>query len=225
MELIEAASRGDNVAVNRQLQQGVDVTFEDENGRTALSWAAEAGYNEVVRKLLPAPNIDVNSRDCKNGWNPLQWAEDGNHKDVIASLLTAKGIDLSFQGSWGETPVLYAVAFGKPEVLEAILCPQMENTTTHRPDIDKKDTKSGLTPLRIAIRNKSERIIELLLQSSASKEGITREDWLQAFGSEASTDTVIISETSVRFISDISISLERFFSKEFYDLTGEKYLV
>ena len=51
----------------------VDVNKKDQNGRSALSFAAGYGYLDVVELLLSATNIDIKSED-NDGRTPLSYA-------------------------------------------------------------------------------------------------------------------------------------------------------
>jgi ankyrin repeat protein len=73
--LILACQRG-LMGVVRTLLQHMDeqgVQWRDGQGRTALHWAAEAGYNHLVRALLLA---GADSRTCKEGKTPRTLAEE-----------------------------------------------------------------------------------------------------------------------------------------------------
>ena len=64
---------------------GVDPNSKDNNGQTPLSWAAEKGYEVVVKQLLATDGIDPNFKD-KCGQTPLSWAAANGHEAVIKLL-------------------------------------------------------------------------------------------------------------------------------------------
>jgi ankyrin repeat protein len=80
--LILACQRG-QLGVVRTLRQHMDeqgLQWRDGRGRTALHWAAEAGYDQVVRALLLA---GANSRTCKEGKTPRTLAEEKRHPGCV----------------------------------------------------------------------------------------------------------------------------------------------
>ena len=62
MELIQSSERGDIESVKQLLKNGVDVTFKDADGRTALMAATQKNQLSIVKLLLDAGS-DVNTRD------------------------------------------------------------------------------------------------------------------------------------------------------------------
>jgi len=72
MSLIQSTINNDLNDVNRLIRDGVDVNAVDEDGRTALWFAADGGHVECAIALLYA-NADVNKAD-EDGFTPLQEA-------------------------------------------------------------------------------------------------------------------------------------------------------
>ncbi|KAK2788427.1 hypothetical protein FQN53_003573 [Emmonsiellopsis sp. PD_33] len=70
-----------------------DINFKDDNGRAALSYAAEDGNTSIVNLLL-AKNADIECGDGDEIHTPLIWAAENGHDAVVAALL-AKGARLS----------------------------------------------------------------------------------------------------------------------------------
>ncbi|KAI4096813.1 MAG: hypothetical protein LQ339_006897 [Xanthoria mediterranea] len=66
--LIDAAEQG-HAVVRVLLDYGASVSKSDDQGRTALSWAAAVGHKEIVEMLLGA-NADIHHRD-NDGHSPL----------------------------------------------------------------------------------------------------------------------------------------------------------
>lgn len=72
--LTEAASRGDQDSVRTILRQHPDLaTARDDEGVTALHYAALGGHKEVA-ELLVKHGADVNARDGTFGATPAGWA-------------------------------------------------------------------------------------------------------------------------------------------------------
>jgi len=61
----------------------VNVNKKDNNGRSALSFAAAYGYLDVVQLLLSKDGIEIDSQD-NDGRTPLSHA--ARHPDVIEAL-------------------------------------------------------------------------------------------------------------------------------------------
>ncbi len=73
-ELIDAVKRGDIDRVARVLDaDGNLVGQRDENGATALHYAALGGHRQIV-KLLVERGADVNCADTEFGATPTGWA-------------------------------------------------------------------------------------------------------------------------------------------------------
>ena len=72
-KLWDAAHDGRNDIVKSLLKEGnVDVDSKDEDGWTALHWAARNGHDDVVQTLLEN-QATVNAKD-NSGSTPLFWA-------------------------------------------------------------------------------------------------------------------------------------------------------
>lgn len=84
--IIKSALEGNLEAVRRFIENGVDPNTTNENGRTALSFASQAGHFGVVRDLL-LNGADPNIQDT-NGMTALMWAIYRGHEDVVDELLT-----------------------------------------------------------------------------------------------------------------------------------------
>ncbi|CAL1404762.1 unnamed protein product [Linum trigynum] len=88
MQLLFMASRGDVLAVQDLLNQGIDVNSIDLDGRTALHIAACEGHAEVVKLLLSRrANIDARDR-----WGSTACADAKFYGNVeIYNILKARG--------------------------------------------------------------------------------------------------------------------------------------
>jgi hypothetical protein len=62
-QLVMASARAQLGAVRALLAAGADVEAADGGGWTALQWAAQQGYAEVVAALLAAPGVDAEAAD------------------------------------------------------------------------------------------------------------------------------------------------------------------
>jgi ankyrin repeat protein len=65
------------------------VNFKDSHKRTALSLAAENGYEAVIKLLLAKEGIDPSSTD-KYGRTALPWAAKNKHETAVKLLLSTE---------------------------------------------------------------------------------------------------------------------------------------
>jgi len=75
-----------------------DVNIKVDDGRTALSWAAERGHMAIVQFLI-ARQGDVNVKD-KYGRTPLSWAAERGHIAIVQFLLL-NGANRSVEDAYG----------------------------------------------------------------------------------------------------------------------------
>ena len=80
-------------------------------GMSALHWAVDIGFPNVVNALLKIPEIDINIQDI-NGRTPLQLAFTGRSYDVkIVTALIEHGANFNVQDEKGDTPLHTAILF------------------------------------------------------------------------------------------------------------------
>ena len=111
----------------------IDVNGKDEDAYTALIWASDAGYTDIVKQLLDHPDIQVNHSDS-DGHTALTWASDKGRIESINLLLTIPSIDPNCQAEDENeyTPLICAAASGYHQVVGSLLqCPTIDvNMTT-----------------------------------------------------------------------------------------------
>merc|ERR1712217_299061 len=94
-----AVKTEDTANVEQYIKQlGVNVT--DQNGRTAMHWAADYGHPEIIN-LLAKKGGNVNAKD-KFGITPLMAAVFDGRESAVKALL-ANGADKSIKDSDGKT--------------------------------------------------------------------------------------------------------------------------
>jgi ankyrin repeat protein len=135
-----------------------------ENGRTALSWAAEACRAESVNLLLNKGS-DCYLKD-KNGRTALSWAvapkdREKTNADVIESLLE-KGSCINSTDNSHKTPLSWAVSGNCMNTVIELL--KNHDIQVDRPDI------AGRTPLSLAAELGHIDIIRLLVSNGARVE-------------------------------------------------------
>ena len=89
-ELISAIRADRDIAEIRQIISGVeDINQPDNDGDTALYWAARNNNLEMVRELL-ALGADVNNANDV-GWTALNWAAKNNNLEMLKQSLQLTG--------------------------------------------------------------------------------------------------------------------------------------
>jgi ankyrin repeat protein len=116
--LIEAVQHDDRAAVESVLRRHPDVNARQDDGATALGWAAVRCNREIAELLLKAganPNL-VNEQ----GVSPLYLAVTNGATDVARLLLTYKA-DPNLARGDGEPPLLTAARLGEIDVMKMLL--------------------------------------------------------------------------------------------------------
>ena len=125
---------------------------------TPLSWAAENGYDDIVKLLLTIDGIDPDLKGGQYGRIPLSWAADRGHEAVVELLLEAGQVDVNSRGYCGQnTPLLYTAQGGHEAVVKLLL--MRDNI-----ECDSKD-KYGWTPLWWTTYNGHIAVVKLLLNT------------------------------------------------------------
>jgi len=117
-DLINAVQDDDKAQVAALLSKRVNVNEKDEDGSTALAWAAVRCNTEIAGLLLKAhanPNLTNDQ-----GIGPLSLAMT-NGSPAIAQLLLAKGADANLARENGETPLMTAARLGQVDVMKMLL--------------------------------------------------------------------------------------------------------
>ncbi|HUR34994.1 MAG TPA: ankyrin repeat domain-containing protein [Vicinamibacterales bacterium] len=117
--LVMAAYLGHSAIVTLLLDAGADVRAVDPSMKaTALHAAAYAGRTEAAR-LLIAGGVDINRQGPRNGYTALHDAIWENHADTARVIIEA-GADLTLKAHSGETPLDFARARGRTEIVAMI---------------------------------------------------------------------------------------------------------
>ncbi|MBM4043744.1 MAG: ankyrin repeat domain-containing protein [Planctomycetes bacterium] len=99
-KLIQAVLNHDSSGVSRLLASGADVNAGDNQGKTALMWAAETGQVDLVNALIRA-GANVNARDVF-GWPALSSSAYERRPESVRVLL-ANGADVNARDKDGKT--------------------------------------------------------------------------------------------------------------------------
>lgn len=103
-----ASRYGNEDIVEQLIAAGVNVTANDDFGRTALHWAAQEGRSTHSVTCLIAGGVNVNGRD-RFGRSALHYAARGGHSEIVDILLNA-GADSAAADKTFRTPADWAVS-------------------------------------------------------------------------------------------------------------------
>jgi ankyrin repeat protein len=88
-------------------QPGLDINATDQDGLTALFWAAKEGNLEIVKKFLELPTIEVNIKG-KYDRTALHLASMNGHDSVVEALISHPKIDINVKDEEGKTGLIWA---------------------------------------------------------------------------------------------------------------------
>ncbi|KAJ5328748.1 ankyrin [Penicillium brevicompactum] len=123
--------------------------------RTALSWAAGMGFEEIVRELLDRSPEAILLDSDQGARHPLSWAAAGGRESVVKLLLERRGINLNQPDAKGRTPLWWAIANNKLAVVRLL-------AETPGVCFNEKDHEEQ-TPLSLSAGLGHSEIVELLL--------------------------------------------------------------
>ncbi|MBI3441067.1 MAG: ankyrin repeat domain-containing protein [Proteobacteria bacterium] len=124
-ELMEAArdggvgNPGDVEAVKTVLRKGANLDEQDEEGFTALLWAACLGHTEVVRLLISeGAAIDVKDND---GRTALIWAAWNRQTECARLLIDRGGAVVNIRDKQGWTALMYAANVNHAKTVQLLV--------------------------------------------------------------------------------------------------------
>jgi uncharacterized protein len=119
VSIYQAALDGNLNQVLEMLQEGFDVNKTDQDGRTALMYAAFNGYAEIVKILLEKKAI-VDMRD-QGGKTALMFAASGPFPETVRLLLDHQANPNLADYEEHFTALMYAAAEGQRENVMILL--------------------------------------------------------------------------------------------------------
>src|SRR5689334_9770027 len=117
--LLKAAKNGDIKGLCALLAAGAKVDACDGQGTTALMFAANLGYTEIVRSLLDA-GANINLKRKLYGLTALMLAASAKQLDIV-QLLVSRGADVNATNEDGSTALMAAVVKGHVHVVRVLL--------------------------------------------------------------------------------------------------------
>jgi ankyrin repeat protein len=154
--LVEAASKGNVVAVREWLAKGADVNAKGKNGWSSFLTAIFTGHDEVVPELIAA-GADVNLPD-ESQTTLLMHAAYFNRKELVNQLVAA-GAKVEEKDKIGRTALILAAERNDPEVVQALV--------GFGADVNASDNL-GRTPLMIAALTSKIDNLKILLSNGAN---------------------------------------------------------
>jgi len=132
-ELLEAIlNDADVTEIEKLIDQGADVNFQDQSGIAQVLCLAIAKNNYAVVELLIARGANVNLKDYFVGITPIFAALQNPH---ILKLLLEKGANPNVQIISGQTPLIIAIAENQIEIVKILLANGADKTIA---DLDGK---------------------------------------------------------------------------------------
>ncbi|GLA05338.1 hypothetical protein AnigIFM60653_005817 [Aspergillus niger] len=131
------------------------------DGRTPLSWAAEAGIVPVVKLLLATGKVDVDTRDSHYGRTPLSWAAGAGHAEIVQLLLETKKVDINSVDYQNRPPLTWAL-FNSLERMKPVVKLLL---ATGRADLNIRDESSDRTALSWVCGGGHLEIVKWLLET------------------------------------------------------------
>jgi ankyrin repeat protein len=153
--LADAAESKNFKAVGQLLEKKVDVNAAQNDGMTALHWAAYHDNADAAKELLAA-GADANAAN-RYGFTPLSVACTNGSAKIVELLLEDKA-DPNAQLAGGETCLMTAARTGRVEPVTSLIA--------HGADVNAKERK-GQTALMWAAAEGNTDVCELLVKSGA----------------------------------------------------------
>ena len=134
------------------------ITKLDQNGRSALSYAAENGHVAILELLLYCGAKSETYEERVLSRAPLSYAAENGHTEIVRMLIK-KGARPAGQDSQCRQPIHLAVQAGHRDVVKVLLEEAKTGCVLRN--------EQGDTPLEIAADNKDKEMVQLLLDNRA----------------------------------------------------------
>jgi ankyrin repeat protein len=180
MELIEIVQNRDNEALKRLIATGVNVNGVDDEGRTALWWAAYMNDYNCATILIDA-KADVNRVDDNDRQTPLHQASFFGCVECVQILVQRKA-NVNALDIYGSSPLHLASR-------NHLVCVRI--LADFITEMDGLRNRRGFTPLACALVCNCPDIAEFLLHSGAKMKNVHPKikvpDWMNEIVSKRHT--------------------------------------
>ncbi len=160
--LLVAASQGHYNIVEYLLNNGANINDVDNANSNIFHWAAYGGNIDMLDLLL-SKKLNINGEN-KYLQSPL-WFACRSNKLLAAQWLVAKGVKTNVVDDNKCTALHFAALYGSIEIIKWLLIKELEIR-------DLRDKGNGRTAICYAVKSKSQKAIELLLEAGSSPTGI-----------------------------------------------------
>lgn len=189
LQLMEASKNNDLKKMEDLIKQGANVNSADDRGRTPLMYAAEAGSQQAIEKLVKNHHANVNATD-ENDQTALMKSAIMGKNDGVKFLLDNKA-KIDEYDRFGRTALSYSARSNHTDVLKTLLhknadpnirdedgrSPLMDAATKgnlestkellrHSADVNAQTDVGKSTALMEAIENGNPEVIRLLAKRS-----------------------------------------------------------
>eukprot|EP00054_Salpingoeca_dolichothecata_P010887 m.60490 g.60490 ORF g.60490 m.60490 type:complete len:793 (-) comp19191_c2_seq3:30-2408(-) len=163
--LYVACGSGYLTVIDVLVRHHANVNIKTHMGATSLFYAAGMGRVNVVEKLLQAgadPNISA-----KDGTTPLHTAVESGRIEIVQALLS-HGAHPDQPGADNQTPLMIACQNKRDLIGEVLLStPMPSGSSRSTVDVNARVESTGATPLMMAAKTGSRRLVFLLVQRGA----------------------------------------------------------
>ncbi len=195
LDKLPRSIRSVSAIIHRFLEAGSEIDSRDEDGETALHWAAQHydPKSPIMARALIESGASVASRR-NDGQTPLHLA---SHPETVETLIQSQS-DVNAKNNNGSTPLHLASQF---RILEILIRSQA--------DVNVVDN-AGNTPLHIAtMKHWSRESIELLVESGVNlharnQRGLTALQLAAGFWNHQAVKALIKAGSEVDIVHDVS---------------------
>lgn len=202
--LYMAVRSGKTKAVKGLLQNNADLEVTNNQGKTAIIYAARYGYYDIALELVNE-KINLEAKDLSGRTAFIEAVL--NEEPEIVKCLLEHGANASAADNNGKTALMYAAESEDITALELILKQGV--------DLEAVDNSKGKTALLFAVISNNEKNVELLLKHGANIEAKNK-DGFSAFFSAVKAGNVTMLELLHSYGADINQEDQEGFSALVY---------